>query len=216
MLVPLLDAGHGGIVDGVYVTAPSKMHRFPDGTKIEEGVVNRQIRRKLIYMLTQANIPFEVVNPENEDISLTERKKRIAAFHKKHKGETLTISQHLNAGGGEGYEVYTSEGTTVSDVYATEFINAYKEFLPLMSKRVDITDGDEDKEKNFSILLCKGAAVLLETGFMDNYENALFLLSDRGQSIIAKANFEAIKRCIALHEKKKKQPKPKAKTTKKK
>jgi len=69
----LIDAGHGGIKDGKYVTAPAKMHRFDDGFTIYEGVTNRKIAAKLAAMLHDACIDFGLVYDEVLDISLTER-----------------------------------------------------------------------------------------------------------------------------------------------
>ena len=36
----LLDAGHGGMKDGKYTTAPGRMHVFEDGLTFYEGVNN--------------------------------------------------------------------------------------------------------------------------------------------------------------------------------
>ena len=50
-----------------------------------------------------------------------------------------------------------------------------------------------DKEANFTILMCRGAAILTESFFMDRLEDAKLMLSDDGQSRISRAHFNAIK-----------------------
>src|SRR5690606_5388228 len=63
--IPIIDAGHGGIVDGRYVT-PGKQYKFNDGTVIYEGVVNRAIGKLLAEMLTRAGIPYLQTTLETE------------------------------------------------------------------------------------------------------------------------------------------------------
>jgi N-acetylmuramoyl-L-alanine amidase len=44
----ILDAGHGGIIDGVYQTHGKRSPIWEDGSQYFEGVGNRQIDRKSV------------------------------------------------------------------------------------------------------------------------------------------------------------------------
>ncbi|MCP4501287.1 MAG: N-acetylmuramoyl-L-alanine amidase [Deltaproteobacteria bacterium] len=189
----IIDNGHGGIVGGKYVTAPAKMHTFEDGFKVYEGVFNRSVVAKLAYMLTTEGIPFTLCVPENNDVSLTERKRRTNEININKGGNTVFVSVHGNAGGGTGFEVFTTRGETKADPIATVFFNELQKEFPGKRMRPDVTDGDVDKEANFTVLMCKPPAVLTENLFFDNRADAELMMSDDGQNRIAAAHFEAIK-----------------------
>ena len=147
----LLDNGHGGIVNGKYTTAPSKMFQHENGLLIEEGVINRIIINKLAAKLSKARINYSFITPENEDISLSTRVNRansINAFTK----NSVFVSAHCNAGGGTGFEAYTSTGETKSDGIATIFIEEVEKAFPEWRIRKDNSDGDPDKESQFYVL----------------------------------------------------------------
>ena len=65
----LLDAGHGGMENGRYTTAPDKMYTFDDGLVFHEGVNNREIVDMLIGLLQKAGIRFMKVYHLEEDTS---------------------------------------------------------------------------------------------------------------------------------------------------
>lgn len=195
----LIDAGHGGMLpNGKYSTAPGKMFKHKDGTVIYEGVFNRRVQEKLAYLLQGAGIPYVKLTPENEDISLKERGARIDKYHKENGGNVCLVSLHGNAGKGTGFEAFTSKGQTESDLIADIFVEEMSKQFPAEKMRVDITDNDLDKEANFSILMNKGEAVLVEAFFMDNPKDAKLMMSEEGQSKIALAYFNAIKKCEAV------------------
>ena len=78
----LFDAGHGGIVDGQYMTNGKRSPLWPDGTQYFEGVGNRQIVQKLIKKCDEHNIyNFDVVASEY-DIALSERVKIANQYYK--------------------------------------------------------------------------------------------------------------------------------------
>lgn len=190
----IIDNGHGGMINGKYVTAPAKMYTFPDGFKVCEGVFNRSVVAKLAYMLTTEGIPFSLCVPENKDISLTERKRRTNEINLNRGGNTIFLSVHGNAGGGTGFEVFTTRGETKSDPIAAVFFDELRKEFPGKRMRSDITDGDVDKEANFTVLMCQPPAVLTENLFFDNRSDAELMMSDDGQNRISKAHFEAIKK----------------------
>ena len=190
----LLDAGHGGIVNGKYTTAPSKMFQHENGLLIEEGVINRIIINKLAAKLSKARINYSFIAPENEDISLSTRVNRansINAFT----GNSVFVSAHCNAGGGSGFEAYTSIGETKSDGIATIFIEEVEKAFPEWRIRKDNSDGDPDKESQFYVLKNTSCpAVLLEFGFMDTLTDAVLIASEEGQNRYVEALFKAIQK----------------------
>ena len=190
----VLDPGHGGMIKGEYVTAPKKMHTFSDGFVFHEGVFNRRVVSVLADMLALANIDYTVVVTEQKDISLTDRVIRANNIHNNH-GDCVYISIHANAGGGKGFEVFTSKGQTESDRLATIMYNQFVDEFPDNTARHDNSDGDPDKEANFYVLRqTKCSAMLLECGFMDNRKEAEWMSSAEGVRDIAKAIFNGIKR----------------------
>lgn len=195
----LIDAGHGGYGDKGYTTSPNKMFTFPDGTTIYEGVVNRGITDKLSKLLIASNIDWQFIHDSVIDTPLKTRVTRANnAFAKR--TDSVLLSIHSNAGGGTGFEVFTSKGLTVSDNIAQYFIDSYKANFPEKKFRSDFTDGDEDKEADFYVLRnTKCPAVLVENLFFDNREEADFLLSEKGQISIAVSLYEAIKKIEQLN-----------------
>lgn len=188
----IIDCGHGGLIDGKYVTAPSKMHTFHDGLTIYEGVINRAIGSKLEKLLQDASIKFFSLNTHDQkDMPLSVRTDKINEISTIH---DWVLSIHSNAGGGKGFEIWTSVGETYSDSLADIIAAHYKANFPQFKFRQDMSDGDTDKEANFWMLRkTKYSSVLVENLFFDNYTEAKYLLSEEGQSEIAKTLFNAIK-----------------------
>ena len=127
----LLDNGHGGVIDGLYQTEGKRSPKWDDGSILYEGEFNRAIVNRLIEMLTAVRINYVNIAPELEDISLNERVKRANSYHNQSK--CIYVSIHSNAGGGKGYEVYTSPGSTSSDKVASVF---FDEFNKCNSRRI--------------------------------------------------------------------------------
>lgn len=168
----ILDPGHGGIdADGNYTTAPSKMFKFDDGVVAYEGLLNRQIMFYVLQCL-QEHEEFNVVTTvgvdDPRDITLPWRVRKANQFNK---DETLYISIHCNAGGGTGFEIFTTRGHTKSDPLAEAIADAVEGVYEKheLKLRYDFSDGDKDKEADFYVLRKTNCpAVLLECGFFDN------------------------------------------------
>lgn len=164
----ILDAGHGGLIDGVYQTAGKRSPDWENGV-LYEGVSNRAFMFQICEILKKNNVPFEIVHGGNDDIPLDKRVKIINKIGFDNPYAYL-ISIHSNAGGGTGFEFFTSIGETRSDKIATRIDQFFKQsFGNSIAFRNDYSDGDPDKESNFYILsktVCP--AVLLELLFMDN------------------------------------------------
>jgi len=182
-----LDAGHGSDTPG------KRSPKWEDGTQLLEWQYTRIIRNSIINLLELYKISYYVVNLEDEDISLSERAKRINKLNKNNK--TITISLHGNAAGVEeanGYEVWTSPGQTKSDTIADVFYK-HAERTKMLRMRRDTSDGDNDKEARFSILTkTNGPAILTETGFYTNEEECHNMMTEDFIGIVALMHTTAI------------------------
>lgn len=173
----LCDSGHGGnTVGGDYVTAPAKMYEHSPGEIFYEGVFNRQIKDLLMRKLWDENIDCIDVCPTELDVPLDVRVDVINDYCKHYENSVL-ISLHSNAGGGSGFEVWTSIGQTRSDTFAEilgrELVSGFRD-IPFRS---DTVDGDLDKESQFYLLKwTRCPAILPECLFFDNYNDYLLLI----------------------------------------
>jgi N-acetylmuramoyl-L-alanine amidase len=191
----LFDAGHGGIVDGQYMTSGKRSPLWPDGTQYFEGVGNRQIVQKLIKKCDEHNIyNFDVVASEY-DIALSERVK-IANEYYKTLGNCIYVSIHSNGFSKEsanGYSIYTSKGETKSDRIAEVFIDNMVKHFPTHKLRKDTRDGDKDKEAQFYVLRkTRCPAILIENFFMTNYRECKLLMNEEFQNRIVDCHFKSI------------------------
>ncbi len=185
----IIDCGHGGINSkGVYTTAPNKMHTFSDGEVIYEGVINRQIGKRVFEFLEELGYcPVYVVHPDDSrDLPLKRRVNYINSFDPKN---SIGVSFHSNASPGHnarGHEIWTSVGETRSDILATYIGEEIIDEFPEIRFRPDFSDWDLDKESQFYILrktLCP--FVLLELLFFDNKKDAELLKSPNYQKRVA-------------------------------
>ena len=191
--VVILDGGHG--VDCAGKRSPI----WGDGSQLFEWEFNRDIVRRIAAMLKADGVKFEILVPEETDVSLPERCRRANVIHADCGNNAVLFSVHGNAGGGTGWECYTSVGQTKADAIATVLCEeAEKEFAPDGWKmRFDYIDGDPDKESQFYILkhtVCP--AVLSENFFFDNEKDCRLMLSDAGRERIAKVHYNTIKRIL--------------------
>ena len=91
----------------------------------------------------------------------------------------FSLAIHCNAGGGKGFEAFTSPGDTSADPIATHLLNTFLGAFPNRVMRTDPSDGDPDKESKFAVLVgTKHPCVLFECGFIDNAEEEQFLIRE--------------------------------------
>lgn len=187
----ILDAGHG-------IETPGKRSpKWPDGSQLLEYEFNRDIVNRIAEDLERSGIKCVILVPEKNDISLSERVKRANKIWKNTGKKCFGISIHANAGGGTGFEVYTSVGKTKSDDIATIIWEEMKMEFPSQKMRLDTSDGDVDKESNFYILKNTNCPfVLTENFFMDNEKDCKLIMSDFGRRKIAYAHVRAIKKIL--------------------
>ena len=186
----LIDNGHGH-------NTPGK--RSPDG-KFREYAYNREIAKRIVADLIDRGYYAELLVPEDNDISLEERVRRVNALCSAHgKSNVILVSVHVNAAGNgskwtnaTGWSVYTCKGQTASDKLAECLCEAAIKNFPGKRIRTDYSDGDSDWEENFYILrqsLCP--AVLTENFFMDGLDLE-FLQSRVGKQAIVDTHVEGI------------------------
>ena len=190
-LIPILDNGHGKETPG------KRSPVWKDGTQLFEYEFNRDIVKRIIQKLKCVGIEHQILVPEITDVSLGERCRRANKMHKDSGNRCFLISVHANAGGGTGFEVFTSVGKTKADEMATVMFNEMATGLKGWAMRADYSDGDPDKESQFYILKNTNCpAMLTENFFMDTEKDCRFIMSDAGREKIAEAHFLAIKKII--------------------
>lgn len=185
MLV-LLDNGHG------WNTPGKRSPVWRDGSQLYEWEFNRKLVREISIRLRNLGIENKILVPEKEDISLEERCRRANNIYRERK-DVILISIHANAGGGTGWEAWTSVGETKSDYYAKLLYNSAGNYLKGWKIRTDYSDGDPDWESQFYILKNTWCpAVLTENMFMDNEKDCRFMMSDEGIETLAALHVDAI------------------------
>ena len=170
----LIDAGHGGWMDGGYVTAPKKMFQHSPSEIFYEGVFNRQIKDGLMKELWRNSISAIDLCPTELDVQLDVRAD-IANIYQKEYHNCVGISLHSNASpghNGTGFEVHTGPEETRSDVFARVLGQILITRFPDIKYRKGDTPGELDKDSPFYILKwTKAPWVLPECLFFDNYKD---------------------------------------------
>jgi len=134
-----------------------------------------------------------VCKPTDVRIKLTSTNKIAELVNQTELDKIQSQAYTSNAGGGKGFEFFTSPGQTASDNLCKVFVEEYRSMFPEFKFRIDVVDGDDDKEANFTMIVAPQCpAILFENLFFDNRIEAEFLLSEIGQERIAQAMFNSI------------------------
>lgn len=189
-MIVLLDNGHG-------VNTPGK--RSPDG-KLREYAWTREVAKMVEAGLRANGVEVRRIVPEDADISLLERCRRVNAECKRVGAKNcVLVSIHNNAAGGGGGKWKTATGwsgwvytkASARSRMLAQLLYAEAEKRGLKGNRC------VPKEKywtaNFFILKNTACpAVLTENLFQDNREDVAFLLSDKGKETIARLHVEVL------------------------
>lgn len=206
-MIILIDNGHGenteknGKFSPVLDETIKIPNEFVNNGKFREWKYNRVISNLIVKELLSMGYDARLVVPENTDISLSERIRRINTIcNKEGAGNVLLISIHSNAVGNgtkwmdaKGWEAYTTRGKTKSDKLADLLYKRADSNIKGRKIREDWSDGDRDKEADFYIIrksYCP--AVLTENFFYDNKEDLKYLTSDEGVHNVVRLHVEAI------------------------
>lgn len=139
----VIDDGHGLM---------TVVKRSPDG-QFREPFYNHENASKVVADLLDRNLDEELLVPEDDDIALAERVRRInEACLRLGKKNVIVVSIHVNAAGNgtkwlnaTGLSCYTCKGETASDRLATCLYNAAQRILKNQVVSTDYArDGDPD------------------------------------------------------------------------
>ena len=191
----LLDPGHGGIIDGIYQTAGKRSPHFPDGSVLYEGEFNRDVVGRIIHLCQENNIDCINLVDTQEDLSLRHRVGKANLFHKENKN-SIYVSVHANAFG-NGRDFNGAKGVCTFHHYKSKtgkrLAEVLQRWLGDLTSLKDRGVRSNDTWANFYVLRkTHMPAVLSETGFMTNYDDALALMSPTVRQEIANAHFAMI------------------------
>ncbi len=218
MFTILLDNGHGVNTSGK--CSPKKS----DGTRFKEYKFARTIVNALSAKLKNLGYNVFIVTPEDRDISLVERVRRInRKISQMGNKDCLMISVHVNAAGSNdqwmaarGWSAWTTKGQNNSDKLADCLYEAAENLLlkdPEMKAsystetkqkmiRVDLTDKDKDLESDFYIIKHSNCpAVLTENLFQDNKKDVQILESQHGIDLITEVHLQGIIKFVKSRQK---------------
>lgn len=161
--VVMLDAGHGGRDPGAC------------GNGLREKDITLLICQALGRELVKRGYDVHYTRATDEYLGLSER----AALANKIKADII-VAIHCNSAStsaADGFEVWTTKGQTRADLLATDIFNAYAKLIG-GKMRQDKSDGDADKENNWTVIYAASMpGVLIETLFISNPDDAARLAS---------------------------------------
>lgn len=170
----MIDAGHGGHDSGAV---------GPNG--LRESDVALAVAMLLGAMLLGE---FEI-NYTRRDDTFVDLGKRAMIANDWEADAFLSI--HCNSGSpgkGDGFEVFTTLGDTRADDFATELFRSFGQGFPSKRRRMDMSDGDPDKEAGFAVLRkTHMMAVLFELEFIHTSAGEAWLRNPANQSGAARA-----------------------------
>lgn len=192
-MIILVDNGHG---------INTKGKRSPDG-RLMEYAYARDVAKEIVNRLTRLGYDARRIVTEETDVPLQKRVLRVNQVCQiAGSRNVLMVSVHCNAAppddgkwhNARGWEAYTSPGRTAGDRLADCLYASARNNLPnIFHIRMDMTDGDADKEARFYMLTqtwC--AAVLTENLFQDNRHDVDYLLSEDGFNAIVQLHVDGI------------------------
>ena len=151
----VVDAGHGGSDPGAI------------NGNIKEKDFNLEAANYIYNRLKELGIPVAITRDTDEDIGRNERLSRMLNAFGNDK-DVIILSNHINAGGGEGAEVVYSlrNDDTLSKMILNEIGNAGQIQRKVYQRRLP-----EDPSKDYYYIMRQTPnteAVLIEYGFIDN------------------------------------------------
>lgn len=186
----LIDNGHG-------VNTAGK--RSPDGL-FREYRFTREMAATIVEELQRRGYDAERIVPEEEDISLSERCKRVNTWCTKLGTKNVClVSIHVNAAANSGWQkaqgwsAYTSIGQTQGDKLANSLYAVAEKVFSGRKIRKDNSDGDPDLEEALYILKHTScAACLTENFFQDNQQDVSYLFSLEGRRSVVECHVQGI------------------------
>lgn len=161
------DAGHGGKDQGA-------THKMPI-----EAYLNLRLAHIFDQWLRKRGITSLMTRTTDRTLSLDERCRITNAIK-----ATCFVSWHCNShtSNAKGFEVFTSPGDTAADPFAERVIQNFESRYPERAIRVDLSDGDRDKEARFRVLTGTNCpAILVEACFVSNAGDLWWILQEVNQ-----------------------------------
>lgn len=185
----LIDAGHGE-------NTPGK--RSPDG-KFREYAYAREIAKVLVERLSAAGYDAELVTPENYDVPLSTRVRRVnTVCRAQGNSNVLVVSIHNNAAGSKGQWLNARGWQVCIGLNASAKSKQLATFLTKAAESQGLSIRRPKPYQNFweqNLAICRDTlcpAVLTENLFQDNKEDVAFLLSEKGKEAIVELHFKGI------------------------
>lgn len=185
----LIDNGHGE--DTLGKCSPDK--------RLREYAYCREIARRVSRQLSLQGIDAILITPEEKDVALRERVRRVNGWARKlGKENVLMVSIHNNAAGSDGkwhtatgFSVFISKNASDKSKRLARIFTENATAMGLTGNRA------VPKEKYWvqSLAMTRDTAcpaVLTENLFQDNREDVDFLLSEDGKQAITKLHVDSI------------------------
>jgi len=207
MYIPIVDTGHGGMIDGVYQDLASK--RTPPDPKqftfsqsnitAYEGVMNRRIGSKYEFELQKIDRElFSLTTHIQQDITLSTRIGKINKLVKDYPNKKFfLISIHCDkltedikglgnkAKGGHiiiGKSVYKGKNRVENYIKSKEIANI---FSNVFKKEAKNWRGIHERDNIAMVNQPNCPSILIECGFYDNYDESTWLNSQEGIDFIS-------------------------------
>ncbi|MCQ2105957.1 MAG: N-acetylmuramoyl-L-alanine amidase [Fibrobacter sp.] len=192
-MVVLIDNGHGAETPG---------KRSPDG-RVLEFSYTRLLSDWVVAMLKDENIETHLVTPENEDIKLSERCRRINEFcRERGTGNCMAVSLHINASGNGSQWMSATGWSAHISMNAGAGSKRLAECLADAAKEAGLKTRQPAADQKYwrqNLAICRDtlcAAVLTENLFMDSRSDVEYLLTEEGMKTLARIHVQAIKKYI--------------------
>jgi len=196
-MIWLLDAGHGGMALGEYLTPGKRSPDVRGGEGIYEGEFNREICFR-IQQLCQLSEEHRIImiNPGPINIPLIRKKGQGGQCrvefvndlcNRFDREQVALISIHANAAGksgwgpANGFVIFTAKNASKSSKMLSSIIASRMAKIPGLNRRLG-----GQLQANFTIIHKTSCpAILVECGFMTNIDDARLMASDDGINQIA-------------------------------
>ena len=155
----IVDAGHGGIDSGAV------------GNNLLEKDLNLQAAQYMFSRLKELGIPAKMTRDNDEYLPKDERVRRIKNLYN-NSPNTILISNHMNAGNGEGAEIVYSlkNDSTLADLLLNNIKDSGQKVRKTYQRRLP-----EDPNKDYYYILRETGnttPLLIEYGFIDNVNDS--------------------------------------------
>ncbi len=184
----ILDNGHGQETPG------KRSPKWQDGTQLFEWEYTRKLTKAIKTELDKdERFRTVCIVPETKDIGLSARAARANELIGEYgPNKSVFISVHCNAGGGKGWEVFSTTRKNNSDTLAESFVKEFAKIFPDRRMR-------GHKEQDFTVIYKTNCpAILTENFFMDTEEECKFMLTENCFNRLVELHVQAVKNYFSI------------------